>query len=72
MELGQSIVIENRPGAGGILGSQFVAQSAPDGYAMVVGNAGSHEINAAIYHSLHYRVVRRLRARGDCSAQHRT
>ncbi|HTJ99494.1 MAG TPA: tripartite tricarboxylate transporter substrate binding protein [Bordetella sp.] len=57
VELGQSIVIENRPGAGGILGSQFVAQSAPDGYTMVVGNAGSHEINAAIYHNLHYRVV---------------
>jgi tripartite-type tricarboxylate transporter receptor subunit TctC len=55
--LGQSIVIENRPGAGGVLGSQFVAQSAPDGYTMVVGNAGSHEINAAIYHNLHYKVV---------------
>lgn len=56
-ELGQPIVIENKPGAGGVLGSEAVATAAPDGYTMVVGNAGSHAINAAIYTKLRYKVV---------------
>ena len=56
--LGQSIVIDNKPGAGGVLGSEFVAKSAPDGYTMIVGNAGSHGINAAIYTKLAYDVLR--------------
>ena len=53
-ELGQSVVIDNKPGAGGVLGSEFVAKAAPDGYTMIVGNAGSHGINAAIYSKLNY------------------
>jgi tripartite-type tricarboxylate transporter receptor subunit TctC len=48
-ELGQAVVIDNRPGAGGVLGSDVVAKSAPDGYTMIVGNAGSHGVNAGIY-----------------------
>ncbi len=56
--LGQPVVIENKPGAGGILGSQQVAKAAADGYTMVVGNAGSHGINAAIYTKLNYDVVK--------------
>ena len=56
-ELGQPIVIENKPGAGGVLGSEAVATAAPDGYTMVIGNAGSHAINAAIYTKLRYKVV---------------
>lgn len=55
-ELGQSVVIENRPGAGGVLGSEAAARSAGDGYTMIVGNAGSHGINAAIYAKLPYDV----------------
>ena len=57
-ELGQTVVIDNKPGAGGVLGSEFVAKSAPDGYTMIVGNAGSHGINAAIYSKLNYDVVK--------------
>jgi len=53
-ELGQSVVIDNKPGAGGVLGSEFVAKATPDGYTMIVGNAGSHGINAAIYSKLNY------------------
>ena len=57
-ELGQSVVIDNKPGAGGVLGSEFAAKAAPDGYTMIVGNAGSHGINAAIYTKLNYDVVK--------------
>ena len=57
-ELGQTVFIDNKPGAGGVLGSEFVAKSAPDGYTMIVGNAGSHGINAAIYSKLTYDVVK--------------
>jgi tripartite-type tricarboxylate transporter receptor subunit TctC len=55
-ELGQTVVIENRPGAGGVLGSEVAARAAGDGYTMIVGNAGSHGINAAIYAKLPYDV----------------
>jgi tripartite-type tricarboxylate transporter receptor subunit TctC len=57
-ELGQTVVIDNKPGAGGVLGSETVAKSAADGYTMIVGNAGSHGINAAIYTKLNYDVVK--------------
>jgi tripartite-type tricarboxylate transporter receptor subunit TctC len=57
-DLGQQVVIENRPGAGGVLGSEAAAKSAADGYTMIVGNAGSHGINAAIYTKLNYDVAR--------------
>ena len=56
--LGQSVVIENRAGGGGTLGTEFVAKSAPDGYTMIVGNAGSHGVNAGIYTKLNYDVVK--------------
>jgi tripartite-type tricarboxylate transporter receptor subunit TctC len=56
--IGQPVVIENKPGAGGVLGSQLVAKSPADGYTMIVGNAGSHGINAAIFSKLNYDVVR--------------
>jgi tripartite-type tricarboxylate transporter receptor subunit TctC len=51
--LGQTIVIENRPGAGGTVGANVVAKSAPDGYTLLVPSAG-HVANPAIYKSLPY------------------
>ncbi|HZZ92317.1 MAG TPA: tripartite tricarboxylate transporter substrate binding protein [Usitatibacter sp.] len=51
--LGQPIVIENRPGAGGTVGAAAVAKSAPDGYTLLVHSAG-HVANAAIYKELPY------------------
>jgi len=57
-ELGQPVVIENKPGAGGVIGSESAATSQPNGYTMIVGNAGSHAINAAIYTKLRYDVVK--------------
>lgn len=56
--LGQPVVIENKPGAGGVLGSREVLKAPADGYTMIVGNAGSHGINAAVYTKLNYDVVR--------------
>nr|WP_225589261.1 MULTISPECIES: tripartite tricarboxylate transporter substrate binding protein [Achromobacter] len=53
-ELGQSIVIENRAGAGGIIGAEAVAKAAPDGYTILASTAGVHVVNPAIYAKLPY------------------
>ena len=50
---GQPVVAENRPGAGGSLGSNAVAQAAPDGYTLLV-NSNAHAVNPAIYAKLPY------------------
>ena len=51
---GQTIVVENRPGAGGNIGSAQVAKSAPDGYTLVLGMVGTHAINYALYREMPY------------------
>lgn len=48
-ELGQSIVIENQPGAGGSTGVGHVARATPDGYTLCFGNWSTHVINASVY-----------------------
>ncbi|MEI6723276.1 MAG: tripartite tricarboxylate transporter substrate binding protein [Betaproteobacteria bacterium] len=53
-QLGQSIVIDNRPGAGGGIGTAIVAKAAPDGYTIVFGNLGPNAINSSIYPNLSY------------------
>src|SRR5262245_30133681 len=47
--LGQQIVIENMAGAGGMTGSNRVAKATPDGYLLVLGNAGTHAYNQSLY-----------------------
>jgi tripartite-type tricarboxylate transporter receptor subunit TctC len=52
--LGQSFYVENRAGAGGNLGADFVAKSANDGYTILMGTVGTHGINRALYPKLPY------------------
>ena len=56
--LGQPIVVENKPGAGGNIGSAFAAKAAPDGYTILGGTISSHAINASVYPKLPYDVVK--------------
>jgi tripartite-type tricarboxylate transporter receptor subunit TctC len=49
-----SELVENRPGANGIVGTGFVARSRPDGYTLLMGNSASHGINPTLYTSLQY------------------
>jgi tripartite-type tricarboxylate transporter receptor subunit TctC len=52
--LGQSFVIDNKPGANGSLGGKFVANAAPDGYTLFVGSIGVFAINPVLYKDLGY------------------
>lgn len=56
--LGQTIVVDNRTGAGGNIGSDLVAKARPDGYTFYFGTAGTHAINASLYRALPFDVVR--------------
>jgi len=58
---GQPVVVENRPGAGGNIGAEAVAKSAPDGYTLVMGAIATHAINPALYPKLPYDPVRDFR-----------
>jgi tripartite-type tricarboxylate transporter receptor subunit TctC len=52
--LGQNVVIDNRGGAGGGVGTESVARSAPDGYTLLMGTIGTHSINPAVYAKINY------------------
>jgi tripartite-type tricarboxylate transporter receptor subunit TctC len=56
--LGQPVVVENRAGANGIIGTDYVAKSPPDGYTIMVGGIGPHGINPSLYKKLPYDVMR--------------
>ena len=53
-ELGQPLIIDNRPGAGTNIASELVAQAAPDGYTLLLGNSSSHGINKALFKKLNF------------------
>lgn len=55
---GQSFIVENRAGAGGNLGSDIVAKSAPDGYTILMGTVGTHGINVALYEKMPFDPVK--------------
>ena len=55
---GQSVVVDNRTGAGGSIGADFVAKAAPDGYTLLLGNAGPMTINPGLQKKLGYDVAR--------------
>ena len=56
--LGQPVIIENKPGAGGGLGADFVAKAAPDGYTILGGTISTNAINASLYKDLPYDPVK--------------
>jgi tripartite-type tricarboxylate transporter receptor subunit TctC len=56
--LGQPVVIENKPGAGGNIGSEYVAKAAPDGYTILGGTISSHSINPSVYPKMPYDAVK--------------
>lgn len=53
--LGQQVIIENRAGAGGIIGTQLVARAKNDGYTLLMGNVGANSINYSLYKDLPYK-----------------
>lgn len=57
-QLGQPIVVDNKPGAGGNIGSDIIAKSAGDGYNLVMGTVGTHSINGALYEKMPYDMVK--------------
>ena len=56
--LKQSVIVDNRGGAGGLIGADLVAKSPPDGYTLLMGTVGTNAINGALYRKLPYDPVR--------------
>jgi tripartite-type tricarboxylate transporter receptor subunit TctC len=56
--LGQQVVVDNRGGAAGAIGTEIAARAAPDGYTLLTGHIGTHAINASLYPKLAYDPVR--------------
>ncbi|GKS86417.1 tripartite tricarboxylate transporter substrate binding protein [Acidovorax sp. SUPP1855] len=57
-ELGQSVVVDNRAGAGGNIGGQMAARAPADGYTLFMGTVGTHAINAALYKKMPFDPVK--------------
>ena len=57
-QLGQAFIVENRPGAGTLVGTEVVARAAPDGYTLLVGLNGNMAVNPSLYKNLSYDPIR--------------
>jgi len=57
-QLGQPVVVDNKPGAGGNIGAEMVAKAPADGYTLVMGTVGTHSINGALYRQMPYDMVK--------------
>jgi len=60
--LGQQVIVDNRGGAGGIVGTELAARAPADGYTLVVGSVGTHAVNQTLYRKLPYHVLRDFQA----------
>jgi tripartite-type tricarboxylate transporter receptor subunit TctC len=56
--LGQPVIVDDKPGAGGIIGTEAAAKSPPDGYTLIMSNAGALTVNASLYAKLPYDPIR--------------
>ena len=68
-KLGQPMIVENKPGANGSMGTRYVAQSAGDGYTIIMETADTHAINPSIYKDLGYDPVNDFKQVSFLSAQ---
>jgi tripartite-type tricarboxylate transporter receptor subunit TctC len=66
--LRSNVVVENRPGTNGVVAAQFTAKAVPDGSVVMMGNAGTHAINAALYKKLEYDPLRDFAAVTEVAA----
>ena len=57
-QLGQPVVVDNKPGAGGNIGAEMVAKAPADGHTLVMGTVGTHSINGALYSKMPYDMVK--------------
>jgi tripartite-type tricarboxylate transporter receptor subunit TctC len=55
---GQTVIVDNKPGAGGNIGAEFVARAPADGYTVVMGTVGTHAINGALFAKMPYDMVK--------------
>jgi tripartite-type tricarboxylate transporter receptor subunit TctC len=56
--MGQQVVVENKPGAGGLIGAETVKRAPADGYTLFMGHAGTHAVNPSLYSKLPYDPVK--------------
>ncbi len=55
---GQTMIVDNKPGAGGNIGAEFVARAPADGHTLVMGTVGTHSINGSLYAKIPYDMVK--------------
>jgi tripartite-type tricarboxylate transporter receptor subunit TctC len=55
---GQTLIVDNKPGAGGNIGAEFVARAPADGHTLVMGTVGTHSINGSLYAKIPYDMVK--------------
>jgi tripartite-type tricarboxylate transporter receptor subunit TctC len=65
---GQSVIVENKAGAGGNVGADSVAKAAPDGYTLLMGTVGTHGINVSLYSKMPYDAVKDFAPVSLCAA----
>ena len=58
VSLGQQVIIDNREGAGGVVGTEMAARAAADGYTLTMGTTSTHVINAGVFSKLKYDPIR--------------